>query len=162
AENALRTAQSDPGRTAVIARDETGQQTTLSYGELAAEVARGRAGLRALGGGKADRVAAFLPNGPAALTGLLAPATLGAGWSSCPGDVGPPSVTDRFAKIEPTVLLATGRYRYNGKEFDRGGAVAEIVAALPGLAAVVMVDGAGGDAAAPSPHPVTHAFGELP
>jgi acetoacetyl-CoA synthetase len=159
ARNALRTALTDPGRTAVIARDESGGQTTLSYGELAAEVARVRAGLRALGVTQGDRVAAFLPNVPAALIGLLAAASLGAIWSSCSPDFGPHSVIDRFAQISPKVLLATGRYRYNGKEFDRGGAVSEIVAALPGLAAVIMVGGAAGAA---SPHPVTHPFEALP
>jgi acetoacetyl-CoA synthetase len=160
AQNALRTAQTDPGRTAVIARDESGHQTTLSYGELAAEVARVRAGLRALGVTQGDRVAAFLPNVPAALIGLLAAASLGAIWSSCSPDFGPHSVIDRFAQIEPKVLLATSHYRYNGKEFDRGRAVGEIAGALPGLAAVIMVGGAGGGGA--SPHPVTHAFESLP
>src|SRR5581483_9599501 len=161
AQNALRTAQTDPGRTAVIARDESGHQTTLSYGELAAEVARVRAGLRALGVTQGDRVAAFLPNVPAALIGLLAAASLGAIWSSCSPDFGPHSVIDRFAQIEPKVLLATSHYRYNGKEFDRSKAVSEIAGALPGLAAVIMVGGAGGGGAA-SPHPVTHEFGALP
>jgi len=64
--NALRTARTDPARTAVIGRGEDGSQTTLSYGELAAEVARVRAGLQALGVTKGDRVAAYLPNIPAA------------------------------------------------------------------------------------------------
>jgi acetoacetyl-CoA synthetase len=162
ARNALRTAQTDPGRTAVIARGESGHQTTLSYGELAAEVARVRAGLRALGVTRGDRVAAFLPNVPAALIGLLAAASLGAIWSSCSPDFGPRSVIDRFAQIEPKVLLAASHYRYNGKEFDRGKAVSEIAGALPGLAAVIMVGGAGGGADAASPHPVTHAFESLP
>jgi acetoacetyl-CoA synthetase len=147
ARNALRTAQADPARTAVIARDEEGQQVTLSYAELAAEVARVRAGLVALGVGRGDRVAAFLPNIPAALVGLLATASLGAIWSSCSPDFGPHSVIDRFAQITPKVLLAVGRYRYGGREFDRRPSVAAIAAALPGLAAVVMVDGPGGPAA---------------
>ena len=141
ARNALRAA-TDPARTAVIARDEAGNQTMLTYGELAAEVARVRAGLQALGVTKGDRVAAYLPNIPAALIGLLATASLGAIWSSCSPDFGPASVIDRFAQITPTVLLAVDRYRYNGKQFDRGPQLAEITAALPGLAAVI-VDGPG-------------------
>jgi acetoacetyl-CoA synthetase len=150
ARNALRTAQADPARIAVIARDEEGHQLTLSYGELAAEVARVRAGLAALGVGSGDRVAAFLPNIPAALVGLLATASLGAIWSSCSPDFGPHSVIDRFAQITPTVLLAVGRYRYGGKEFDRRPSVEAIAAALPGLAAVVMVNGQNtGEPAAP-------------
>ena len=145
ARNALRTADTDPTRIAVIGRGEEGQQVTLTYAELAAEVARVRAGLAALGVTRGDRVAAFLPNIPAALIGLLATASLGAIWSSCSPDFGPHSVIDRFAQITPKVLLATGRYRYGGKEFDRRPSVEAIVAALPGLAAVIMVGEPGGD-----------------
>ena len=139
ARNALRAAAEDPGRTAIIAQSEDGARRTLSYGELAAEVARVRGALQALGVAKGDRVAAFLPNVPEALIGLLAAASLGAIWSSCSPDFGPPSVIDRFAQITPKVLIATERYRYGGKEFSRQQAAADIVAALPSLAAVIMV-----------------------
>src|SRR5215813_7948675 len=77
AQNALRVAATDPARIAVIARDEAGNQSALTYGELAAEVARVRAALRALGVTRGDRVAAYLPNIPAAIIGLLATASLG-------------------------------------------------------------------------------------
>jgi acetoacetyl-CoA synthetase len=143
AANALRTAATDPGRIALIACDEAGNRATLSYGELAAEVARVAAGLKALGVTKGDRVAAYLPNIPAAIIGLLATASLGAIWSSCSPDFGPASVIDRFAQITPKVLIAVERYRYGGKEFDRGEAVADIAAALPGLAAVIVAGGRG-------------------
>ena len=159
ARNALRPALTDPTRIAVIACDEAGQQATLTYAELAAEVARVRAGLAALGVTRGDRVAAFLPNIPAALIGLLATASLGAIWSSCSPDFGPHSVIDRFAQITPKVLLATGRYRYGGKEYDRRPSVEAIAAALPGLSAVVMVGG-DGDVATP-PGVAIMAFGDL-
>jgi acetoacetyl-CoA synthetase len=160
ARNALRTALTDPARIAVIGRDEEGELATLTYAELAAEVARVRAGLAALGVARGDRVAAFLPNIPAAVIGLLATASLGAIWSSCSPDFGPHSVIDRFAQITPKVLLATGRYRYGGKDFDRRASVAAIAAALPGLAAVVMVDGPG--EASVTPGITTVPFESLP
>jgi acetoacetyl-CoA synthetase len=144
ARNALRPALTEPGRAAVIARDEAGQQLTLSYAELAAEVARVRAGLAALGVTRGDRVAAFLPTVPAALIGLLATASLGAIWSSCSPDFGAHSVIDRFAQIAPKVLVAASSYPYGGKEFDRRAAVAEIAGALPGLATVVTAGDTGG------------------
>ncbi|HET7247722.1 MAG TPA: acetoacetate--CoA ligase [Streptosporangiaceae bacterium] len=159
AANALRTAATDPARIAVIARDEAGNQAALSYGELAAEVARVRAGLIALGVTTGDRVAAYLPNIPAAIIGLLATASIGAIWSSCSPDFGPASVIDRFAQITPKVLFAVERYRYGGKEFDRGKAVADITAALPGLAAVIVAGGRGEDT---RPAPQTLAFDSLP
>jgi acetoacetyl-CoA synthetase len=151
ARNALRAAAEDPGRTAVIAHGEDGEQRILSYRELAAEVARVRGALRALGVRRGDRVAAFLPNVPEAVIGLLAAASLGAIWSSCSPDFGPPSVIDRFAQITPKVLIATEHYRYGGKEFSRQQAVADIVAALPSLAAVIMVGPGAGDAASVPP-----------
>ena len=161
ARNALRTAHHDPTRIAVIARDEEGRQVTLTYSGLAAEVARVRAGLAALGVTRGDRVAAFLPNVPAALIGLLATASLGAIWSSCSPDFGPHSVIDRFAQITPKVLLATGSYRYGGREYDRRRSVEAIAAALPGLSAVIMV-GPGEGTIGVKPGVATLAFGDLP
>ena len=143
ARNALRTARTDPGRAAIIACAEDTPPRTYTYGELAAEVGRVRGALRALGVSQGDRVAAFLPNVPEAIIGLLATASLGAIWSSCSPDFGAHSVIDRFAQIRPTVLLAVGGYRYGGKEFSRDEAVSEIVAGLPGLRALIMVDGPG-------------------
>jgi acetoacetyl-CoA synthetase len=137
---ALRWAQSDPAATAVIFRSEAGHRGSLTYGELAAEVARVQAGLRALGVTRGDRVAAFLPNAPQALIAMLATTALGAIWSACSPDFGAASVIDRFAQIEPKVLIAVDGYHYGGREFGRGEAVADIVAALPSLRAVVTVE----------------------
>ncbi len=165
ARNALRTARTDPGRVAIIACAEDAPPRAFTYGELAAEVGRVRGALRALGVGQGDRVAAFLPNIPEALIGVLATASLGAIWSSCSPDFGAHSVIDRFAQIRPTVLFTVGGYRYGGKEFSRDEAVGEIVAGLPGLAAVIMVDSPGAaapdagspDAASPRLGPATRA-----
>ncbi len=143
---ALAAARSDPDAVAVIFRSERGRDGTLSYGELAAEVARVQAGLRDLGVTRGDRVAAFLPNAPEAIIAMLAVTGLGAIWSSCSPDFGAASVIDRFAQIEPKVLIAVDGYVYAGKEFRREDAVADIVAALPGLRAVVMVGCLGGAA----------------
>src|SRR6202044_4252473 len=132
--------QEHPGRTAVIYRSESGRAGTLSYSELGSEVARVRGVLWELGVTKGDRVAAYLPNIPEALVGLLAAASLGAIWSSCSPDFGARSVIDRLAQISPKVLIAVDGYAYNGKWFDRRPQVADIVAELPGLEAVITVD----------------------
>jgi acetoacetyl-CoA synthetase len=139
ARNALRAARTDPDRLAVIACGEDGTRRTLTYAELAAEVARVQAALRALGVTKGDRVAGFLPNIAEALIAMLATTSMGAIWSSCSPDFGPHSVIDRLAQITPKVLFAVGGYRYGGKEYSRAEAVAEIVAGLPDLAALVTV-----------------------
>jgi len=139
ARNALRTAWTDPDRIAIVAISERHDVRRLSYAGLAQEVARVAHGLRALGVGKGDRVAALLPNVPEAVIGLLATASIGAIWSSCSPDFGARSVIDRFAQIEPKVLFACGGYTYNGKEFGRADMVRDVAAALPGLAAVITV-----------------------
>ncbi len=144
ARNALRAATSDPGRTAIIFTSERAGAGSLTYAQLAAEVARVARGLRSLGVRRGDRVAALLPNVPEAVIGLLAAASIGAIWSSCSPDFGARSVTDRFAQIEPKVLIACDGYRYGGRDFSRAGMLAEVVAALPGLSAVVIVNLLGG------------------
>ena len=126
-------------RIAVRYRAEGGRGGELTRAELAGQVAAVAEGLRALGVTRGDRVAAYLPNGPEALVGLLASASLGAVWSSCSPDFGPQAVTDRFRQIEPTVLLAVDGYRYAGVEHDRLDVVREIGGALPGLERVVLV-----------------------
>ncbi len=136
AENALR---GHPGRTAVIFRNESGSRWQYSLGELREEVARVRAGLVRLGVGRGDRVAAYVPNVPEALIAFLATASLGAIWSSCSPDFGAPSVTDRFAQIEPKVLIAVDGYRYGGKAYDRSQVVREIAGKLPTLEATVWI-----------------------
>ncbi len=49
----------------------------------------------------------------------MACASIGAMWSSAAPEFGARSVIDRFAQVEPKVLLAIDGYRYGGKDFDR-------------------------------------------
>jgi acetoacetyl-CoA synthetase len=140
ARNALRTSWTDPGRTAIIFSAERSGGGTLSYAQLAEQVARVARGLRALGVRRGDRVAALLPNVPEAVIALLATASLGAIWSSCSPDFGAHSVIDRFAQIEPKVLIACDGYAYGGKEFSRASMIQDVTAALPGQPALVLVD----------------------
>jgi len=154
--NALRAAKTDPDRTALIYRSEAGHNGSLTYAELDASVAIVRAALIALGVRKGDRVAAYLPNSPQALIGLLAAASLGAIWTSCSPDFGARAVIDRFAQVAPKVLIAVDGYVYGGKTFGRREELAAVAAALPGLRSVIMVDYIGAGAARPAlPVPVT-------
>ncbi|MBO3745029.1 acetoacetate--CoA ligase [Streptosporangiaceae bacterium NEAU-GS5] len=127
----------------VIFRDEAGNRRIYDHETLLDEVARVQSGLRRLGVGRGDRVAAYLPNIPEALIACLATASLGAIWSSCSPDFGAPSVIDRFTQIEPKVLIAVDGYHYNGRTYDRSEVVADIAAKLPTLTATVHVGGAG-------------------
>jgi acetoacetyl-CoA synthetase len=119
---------------------ESGDARTLTYAELGDAVARAAAGLRRLGVGRGDRVAAYLPNVPEAVIGFLAAASLGAIWSLCSPDLGARIVLDRFLQIEPRVLIASSVHRYGGRRFDRSPVIAEIAAGLPSLDAMVSLD----------------------
>ena len=101
-----------------------------TWGDLRRETARIREGLVARGVGKGDVVGAYMPNIPETIAAFLATASLGAIWSSAAPEFGAQSVIDRFAQIEPKVLLAIDGYRYGGKDFDRSAIVAEIGEAI--------------------------------
>jgi acetoacetyl-CoA synthetase len=127
-------------RTAVIHTSELREGGELTWGELRDEVALVAAGLRALGVERGDRVAAYMPNIPETLIAFLATASLGAIWSSAAPEFGARSVVDRFAQIEPKLLFAVDGYRHGGKDFDRSAALEDILAGLPTVAHVVLLD----------------------
>ena len=102
-----------------------------TWERLRSETAAIASGLRRLGVGEGDRVVAYLPNIPETVAAFLACASLGAIWSSAAPEFGARSVIDRFAQIEPRVLLAVDGYRYGGRDFDRTGVLAELLAELP-------------------------------
>lgn len=129
----------DPERVAVRHASELRALDTWTWARLEQETARIAAGLRRMGVGRGDRVAAYLPNIPEALAAMLATASLGAAWSSCSPDFGAATVLDRFEQIEPTVLLTVDGYRYGGKDFDRREVVRELSAGLPTLAHTVVL-----------------------
>src|SRR5579871_5081103 len=118
---------------AVIHSSELRELGELTWGELRSQVAAAAAGLRALGVTRGDRVVAYMPNIPETLIAFLATASLGAIWSSAAPEFGARSVIDRFAQIEPKVLLAVDGYRHGGKDFDRTAVAGGILAELPSV-----------------------------
>ena len=119
----------------------------VTWGALREQSARIQAGLRALGVGRGDRVAAYMPNIAETVAAFLATAGLGAVWSSCSPDFGARSAIDRFAQIEPTVLLAVDGYRYGGRDFDRSDVVEAIHSRVGGtLVRLGYLDGSGWEA----------------
>jgi acetoacetyl-CoA synthetase len=132
-------ADGDRDLVAVVARSQTRPPIELTFGELREEAARVRAGLQRLGVGPGDRVVAYMPNIPETLVAFIATASLGAIWASCAPEFGARSVTDRFAQIEPKVLLAVGGYGYRDRYVDRCAEVQSIRAALPTVEHVVSV-----------------------
>ncbi len=117
-----------------------------TWADLRAHTAAIAAGLRAAGVGRGDRVAAYMPNIPETVASFLACASIGAVWSSAAPEFGARSVIDRFAQIEPKVLLAIDGYRYGGKDYDRRAIVERIAGEITSLQSVVTLgylDGTG-------------------
>ncbi len=137
AEHVLRMPGLDDDAPVVLAWSQTRAPVTLTAAELREQVRRVRAGLRRLGVGAGDRVAAYAPNIPETYILMLAAASLGAVFSSCAPEFGTRSVVDRWQQIEPTVLVTVDGYRYGDKPVSRHAEVAEIRAALPSLRHVV-------------------------
>ncbi|MCO1659430.1 acetoacetate--CoA ligase [Pseudonocardia humida] len=132
-----------PGRAdddlAVVFAREDGRQRRVTHAELREQVGRARAGLVGLGVGRGDRVVALAPNCVETLVLFLAAASLGAIWSSCSPDFGARAVHDRFAQVEPVVLLAVDGYRYGGRAFDIRPTVDALRAKMPTLRATVLL-----------------------
>ena len=120
----------DPDRVAIYAAAEDRPVEQVTWADLEARVAAAAEGLKGLGVTAGDRVVAYLPNSVETVVAFLASASIGAVWSSCSPEFGIGAVRDRFAQIEPIVLIATDRYRYGGREFDRRAEIAEIAASI--------------------------------
>jgi len=122
----------------------------MTWGELRDLTARIATGLKFLGVTPGDRVVGYIPNIPEAIAAFLACASLGATWSSSSPDFGTRSVVDRFAQIEPKVLIAVDGYRYGGKDFDRRDVVAQLRQEIPSLEHTVLLDYLGADGDPPA------------
>jgi acetoacetyl-CoA synthetase len=145
AEHVFRHAADRLDETAILHQSEVRSLGEVSWDELQEKTAALAAGLREMGVGRGDRVAAYLPNIPEAVIALLACASIGAVWSSCSPDFGAGSVVDRFEQIESKVLIAVDGYRYGGKDYDRMDVVAKLQDEIPTLQKTVVVPYLSGD-----------------
>ncbi len=123
----------DDGEVAIRHASELRPLGEWTWGELRARAGAVAGALGEAGVVAGDRVAAYLPNIPETVAAFLGCASIGATWSSCAPEFGVRSVVDRFAQIEPKVLLAVDGYRYGGRDFERGDAIAALQRGLPTL-----------------------------
>nr|WP_274637184.1 acetoacetate--CoA ligase [Microbacterium bovistercoris] len=124
---------------ALIAVAEDGATEEMSFADLRGQVGALAAHLRSLGVVPGDRVAAVLPNVPAAVVALLATASIGAVWSVCAPEFGPGALVSRFRQLEPTVLIAAPGYHLAGADRDRRSELADVLGQLPSVRHVVWV-----------------------
>jgi len=134
AEHLLRAA---PDSVAVLAADEAGGLREVTYGELGAMVGAAQQGFRALGVERGDRVVALMPNRLETVVAFIACAGIGAIWSSCSPEFGTQAVFDRFAQLEPTLLLCVESYLYGGRRFEQADTISQLQAGIPSLRDVV-------------------------
>jgi acetoacetyl-CoA synthetase len=139
AERVLKHASDRLDEPAIMHQSEVRPLGEVTWGELQEKTAALAAGLKEMGVGRGDRVAAYIPNIPEAVIALLACASIGAVWSSCSPDFGAGSVVDRFKQIEPKVLLAVDGYRYGGKDYDRMQVVERLQEEIPTLQKTVVL-----------------------
>ena len=125
---------------AIVFRGENKIELRLSFSDLYLQVAKVQSHMRSCGVGPGDRVAAFLPNHPAAIIGMLATTSIGAIWSSCSPDFGRQGVLDRFGQIEPKMIFVVDGYYYNGKAHDTIERVKSFLDELPSVEKVVMIE----------------------
>ncbi len=129
----------DPAVVAIRHASELRPLRETTWGELGDATGRAAAALRAAGVGPGDRVVGYVPNIVEAVVAFHACASLGAVWSSCSPDFGVRSVVDRFAQIEPRILLAVDGYRYGGRDHDRLDVVKALQEAMPSLERTVVL-----------------------
>lgn len=145
AENTLRHATAFGGdlgdqEALVGLHEDQGWRDSLTWDELAGQVGALAAQLRELGVGPGDRVCAVLPNIPQAVVALLATSSIGAVWSVVNTDFGITGIRDRFAQVEPTVLITVDSYQFNGTPRSQLGSLEGLLEALPTVKHHILVD----------------------
>lgn len=126
-----RTAAAD--ETAIHHLSEIRPLARMTWRELAGQVRVVGTRLRELGITPGDRVAAYLPTVPETAIAMIATIAIGAVWSSAAPEFGVRTVTERFAQIEPKLLLVADGYRFGGKDFRRDAEAIAVAAGLPTL-----------------------------
>jgi acetoacetyl-CoA synthetase len=82
-------------------------------------------------------VVAILPVGIEVLVTTLASFGVGATVATASPEFGADAILSRFSQLEPTVLVFSDSYPWQGKELDRSQMVAEVANALPSLKLII-------------------------
>jgi len=112
---------------------EKGFEESITWKKLYEKVCKFSAYLKILGLKKGDRLAAYVPNKIESIISFLACAKNGIIWSSCSPDFGTQGVVDRFKQIEPSILITSDHYFYNGKRINILEKVEDILKQIPSI-----------------------------
>jgi len=122
---------------------EEGEQRTLTYSALLADVQRLANGLLARGVRKGDVVGIYLPMIPEAVVAMLACARIGAPHTVVFGGFAPSSVRERLEVSHAKALITVDGARRKGKTTAIKQALDDVIADLASLETVVVVRAAG-------------------
>ena len=136
ADNLLR--RSDSGE-AIVALGEDGRCRRVSWRELNSEAGALCAWLDEVGLQAGDRVVAVLPNIAETVIAMLGTSALGGVFSSASPDFGEQGLLDRFAQVDPKIVIACDGYQYHGKTLDIRERISAVVGQLPTVKHVVIV-----------------------
>ncbi len=129
-ENILKKKSSD---LAISFLSEKGFEEEISWYELYNKVCKFSNYLKSINLKKGDRVAAYVPNKIESIISFLACAKNGIIWSSCSPDFGTQGVVDRFKQIEPSILITSNHYFYNGKKINILEKIEDILKEIPSI-----------------------------
>ena len=123
---------------------EDGDERTVTYAQLLAEVCRLANALRADGVAAGDRVCIYMPLSIEGIVAMLACARIGAIHSVVYAGLGATALSDRVEDAGATILIAADVTYRRGKAVDLKSIVDEAVARLPQIRRVVVWHRAGG------------------
>ncbi len=112
---------------------EKGFEEEISWDQLYDKVCKFSNYLKSIGLKKGDRVAAYVPNKIESIISFLACAKNGIIWSSCSPDFGTQGVVDRFKQIEPSILITSNHYFYNGKKINILEKIEDVLKQIPSI-----------------------------
>ena len=130
---------------ALITTGEQGDYAELTWRELRRQTAAFAHTLRSMGVQPRDVVVGYLPNVAETIVAALATISIGAIWSGVGQDYAPQAAVDRFAQLEPKVLVTADGHWFATKPRDQREAVAALRAGLPTVQQVIAVNRLGTD-----------------
>lgn len=113
---------------------------TLSYRQLYQKVGQVQKYFISIGLKPNDKVAALINNSPEAIILMLAATSLGVIWTSTSPDFGYQGIFDRFAQVEPKVLISVNAYSYGNKIFDCTKKILEIAPHIKSLEKLIFIE----------------------
>ncbi len=132
------------GHAALVWESESGERATLTYAQLLSAVKQTAAALRALGVGKGDRVAIYMPTCPEAIVAMLACARIGAIHIVVFAGFGAGALGDRVRMSGARAVLCADRTFRKGNDVPLKEIVDAAVAGVEAVEKVVVLRRGGG------------------